>query len=83
MATDGVAEPIPKSGFQLDGTATDDGNLVGDGIKPSSLIEDASVAVVRGPAIVNRHDLVFAGSPSGAEIAAAHAALLDVGILVR
>jgi hypothetical protein len=43
----------------------------------------AAVAVVRGPAIVNRHDLVFAGSPSGAEIAAAHAALLAVGILVR
>jgi hypothetical protein len=35
-----------------------------------------AVAVVRGPAIVNRHDLVFAGSPSEAEIAAAHAALL-------
>ena len=42
-----------------------------------------AVAVVRGPAIVNRHDLVFAGSPSGAEVAAAHAALLEVGILVR
>jgi hypothetical protein len=42
-----------------------------------------AVAVVRGPAIVNRHDLVFAGSPSAAEVAAAHAALLAVGILVR
>jgi hypothetical protein len=42
-----------------------------------------AVAIVRGPAIVNRHNLVFAGSPSGAEITAAHAALLDVGILVR
>jgi len=42
-----------------------------------------AVAVVRGPAIVNRHDLVFAGTPSEAEIAAAHAALLAAGILVR
>jgi hypothetical protein len=43
----------------------------------------AAVALVRGPAIVNRHDLVFAGTPSEAEITAAHAALMDVGILVR
>ncbi|MDZ4126594.1 MAG: head decoration protein [Hydrogenophaga sp.] len=42
-----------------------------------------AVAVVRGPAIVNRHDLVFVGTPSAPEIAAAHAALLAVGILVR
>ena len=42
-----------------------------------------AVAVVRGPAIVNRHDLVFAGTPSEAEIAAAHTALLAAGILVR
>ena len=42
-----------------------------------------AVAVVRGPAIVNRHDLVFAGTPSAPEIAAAHAALLAAGILVR
>ena len=41
------------------------------------------VALVRGPAVVNRHDLVFAGSPSEAEIDAAHAALLAAGILVR
>ena len=39
--------------------------------------------VVRGPAIVNRHDLVFAGTPSEGEIAAAHTALLAAGILVR
>ena len=45
--------------------------------------ETLAVAVVRGPAIVNRHDLVFAGTPSEAEIAAAHAALLGAGILVR
>ena len=42
-----------------------------------------AVALVRGPAIVNRHDLVFAGTPSEGEIAAAHAALLAAGILVR
>jgi hypothetical protein len=42
-----------------------------------------AVALVRGPAIVNRHDLVFAGTPSEAEIAAAHADLLAVGIVVR
>jgi len=42
-----------------------------------------AVAVVRGPAIVNRHDLVFVGTPSDPEIAAAHTALLDAGILVR
>jgi hypothetical protein len=42
-----------------------------------------AVALVRGPAIVNRHDLVFAGTPSEAEVAAAHADLLGVGIVVR
>lgn len=42
-----------------------------------------AVALVRGPAIVNRNDLVFAGAPSQAEIDAAHAALLAIGILVR
>ena len=42
-----------------------------------------AVAVVRGPAIVNRFDLVFAGTPSDPEIAAAHTALLAAGILVR
>ena len=42
-----------------------------------------AVALVRGPAIVNRHDLVFAGSPSEAEITAAHADLLEAGIVVR
>ena len=42
-----------------------------------------AVALIRGPAIVNRHDLVFAGTPSEGEITAAHAALLAAGILVR
>ncbi|MBY0350818.1 head decoration protein [Tabrizicola sp.] len=45
--------------------------------------EVVAVAVVRGPAIVNRHDLVFAGTPTEGEIAAAHAALLAAGILLR
>ena len=36
----------------------------------------AAVALIRGPAVVNRHDLVFAGTPSEGEIAAAHTALL-------
>ena len=43
----------------------------------------SAVALVRGPAIVNRHDLVFAGTPSEPEITAAHAALAAAGILVR
>ena len=42
-----------------------------------------AVALIRGPAIVNRHDLVFAGTPTDPEIAAAHAALGDAGIIVR
>ena len=42
-----------------------------------------AVVLVRGPAIVNRHELVFAGTPTEPQIAAAHAALLAAGILVR
>ena len=65
----------------VDGTETAVAVLWG---KADASAGDAlAVAVVRGPAIVNRHDLVFAGSPSEAEIAAAHAALLAAGILVR
>jgi hypothetical protein len=45
--------------------------------------EVPGVALVRGPAVVKRQDLVFAGSPNEAEIDAAHAALLSAGILVR
>ena len=41
------------------------------------------VVVIRGPAIVNQNDLFFAGTPSQAEIDAAHAALATAGILVR
>jgi hypothetical protein len=43
----------------------------------------SAVALVRGPAIVNRHDLVFVGTLSEGEVTAAHTALLAVGILVR
>ena len=43
----------------------------------------AAVAVVRGPAIVNRHDLVFAGTLSEPEITAAHVALATAGIITR
>jgi len=32
---------------------------------------------------VNRHDLVFAGTPTDPEIAAAHTALGTAGIIVR
>lgn len=65
----------------VDGTETAVAVLWG---KADASAGDApAVALVRGPAIVNRHDLVFAGTPSEGEIAAAHAALLAAGILVR
>ncbi len=65
----------------VDGTETAVAVLWG---KADASAGDApAVAVVRGPAIVNRHDLVFAGTPDAAEITAAHTALLAAGILVR
>jgi hypothetical protein len=42
-----------------------------------------ATALVRGPALANRHDLVFAGTPSEPEITAALAALAAAGIIVR
>ena len=45
--------------------------------------EASAVALIRGPAIVNGHDLVFAGTPTAPDIAAAHIALAAVGILTR
>jgi len=42
-----------------------------------------AVALVRGPAVVNGNDLVFAGTPTAAQITAAHTALDAVGILTR
>ena len=65
----------------VDGTETAVAVLWGKA--DASAADAAAVALVRGPAIVNRHDLVFAGTPSDAEITAAHAALMDAGILVR
>ena len=65
----------------VDGTETAAAVLWGN--VDASAGDVPAVAVVRGPAIVNRHDLVFAGTPSEAEIDAAHAALAAGGILVR
>ena len=42
-----------------------------------------AVVLLRGPAIVNGNDLVFAGTPTALEITAAHTALAAVGILTR
>ena len=42
-----------------------------------------AVVLLRGPAIVNGNDLVFTGTPTAPEIAAAHTALAAVGILTR
>jgi hypothetical protein len=65
----------------VDGTETAVAVLWGKA--DASGVDAPAVALIRGPAIVNRHDLVFAGTPSDPEIAAAHAALLAAGILVR
>ena len=66
-ATDGTETAVAVLWGKVDATAGD---------------VDA-VALVRGPAIVNRHDLVFAGTPTEPEITAAHTALLTADILVR
>jgi hypothetical protein len=42
-----------------------------------------AVVLLRGPAIVNQHEISIPGTPTAPQIAAAHAALLTVGILVR
>ena len=42
-----------------------------------------AVVLLRGPAIVNGNDLVFASTPTALEITAAHTALAAVGILTR
>ena len=65
----------------VDGTETAVAVLWGNA--DASAGDVPAVALIRGPAIVNRHDLLFAGTPSEGEIAAAHAALLAAGILVR
>jgi len=66
-ATDGTETAVAVLWGKVDATAAD--------------IE--AVALLRGPAIVNGHDLVFAGTPTQPEIDAAHAALAAAGILVR
>jgi hypothetical protein len=66
---------------QTDGTETAVAVLWGK--VDASAGDTPAVALVRGPAIVNRHDLVFAGTASGPEIEAAHVSLLEAGILVR
>ena len=42
-----------------------------------------AVVLIRGPAIVNQHEISIPGTPTAPQIAAAYAALLTLGILVR
>ena len=71
----------PHDPAAVDGTETAVAVIWGNA--DASAGDVPAVALIRGPAIVNRHDLVFAGTPSEGEIAAAHAALFAAGILVR
>ncbi len=65
----------------LDGTETAVAVLWG---KADATAADVpAVVLLRGPAIVNGKDLVFAGTLTQPEIDAAHAALAAAGILVR
>ena len=65
----------------LDGTETAIAVLWG---KADATAADVNaVVLLHGPAIVNANDLVFTGTPSQAEIDAAHADLAAVGILTR
>jgi len=65
----------------VDGTETAVAVLWG---KADATLADATaVALLRGPAIVNGNDLVFTGTPTAAQITAAHTALDAVGILTR
>jgi len=67
VAVDGTETAVAVLWGQTDATAAD---------------VDA-VVLLRGPAIVNGKDLVFAGTPTALEITAAHTALAAVGILTR
>ena len=42
-----------------------------------------AVVLIRGPAIVNQYEITIPGTPTAPQIAAAYAALLTLGILVR
>ena len=42
-----------------------------------------AVVLIRGPAIVNQYEITIPGTPTVPQIAAAHAALLTLGILVQ
>ncbi len=53
------------------------------GAVDATLADAAAVVLIRGPAIVNRHEITIPGTPTEGQIAAAHAALAALGILVR
>ncbi len=53
------------------------------GAADATAADATAVALVRGPAVVNGNDLVFTGTPTAAQITAAHTALNAVGILTR
>ena len=42
-----------------------------------------AIVLIRGPAIVNQYEITIPDTPTAPQIAAAHAALLTLGILVR
>jgi hypothetical protein len=65
----------------IDGTETAVAVLWGKADATAADVD--AVALLRGPAIVNQHDLVFTGTPTDPEITAAHTALAAVGILTR
>jgi len=65
----------------VDGTETVVAVLWGNADATAADVD--AVVLLRGPAIVNNNDLVFAGTPTGPEITAAHVALAAVGILTR
>ncbi|WP_428542677.1 head decoration protein [Profundibacter sp.] len=75
----GGATPVLEPGTVL-GKITASGKYAAH--DPAAVDVDA-VVLLRGPAIVNGNDLVFAGTPTALEIAAAHTALAAVGILTR
>ena len=65
----------------VDGTETAVAVLWGNADATAADVD--AVVLLRGPAIVNANDLVFAGTPTAPEITAAHTALAAVGILTR